>query len=103
MTLLRLVPIAPFFVEGIVAGAVGLKAWHLAAGTAIGVLPGTLAATLFGSQIEAALGGGRVNWWLVSACAAALAIGLVAVRRWFSKMARNLSQPSAGDAQRQPF
>src|SRR5262249_9106265 len=35
MTLLRLVPLAPFAVEGIVAGAVRLKLWHLLAGTAI--------------------------------------------------------------------
>src|SRR5688500_5904777 len=57
MTLLRLVPLAPFAVEGIVAGAVRLKLWHLAVGTAIGMLPGTLATTVFGDQIETALSG----------------------------------------------
>src|SRR6185503_13317186 len=51
MSLLRLVPLAPFFVVGVVAGAVRLKLWHLAAGTAIGMLPGTLAATIFGDQL----------------------------------------------------
>jgi len=91
MTLLRLVPIAPFFVEGIVAGAVRLKLWHLVAGTAIGMLPGTLAATIFGEQLESALSGGSINWWIVGGCAAALVAGIVAVKRWFSKMAGRMT------------
>jgi uncharacterized membrane protein YdjX (TVP38/TMEM64 family) len=90
MTLLRLVPAAPFFVEGIVAGATRLKLWHLLAGTAIGMLPGTLAATVFGDQLQTALSGGGINWWLVGGCAAAFAAGLVFVKRWFSRMARRL-------------
>jgi uncharacterized membrane protein YdjX (TVP38/TMEM64 family) len=94
MSLLRLVPIAPFFVVGLVAGAVRLKLWHLAAGTAIGMLPGTLAATVFGDQIENALAGGDINWWLVGGCAAALAAGAVLVKRWFAKMARRMDPPA---------
>jgi len=90
MSLLRLVPIAPFFVVGLVAGAVRLKLWHLAAGTAIGMLPGTLAATIFGDQIEHALSGGSINWWLVGGCAALLGGGAYLVKRWFAKMARRM-------------
>jgi uncharacterized membrane protein YdjX (TVP38/TMEM64 family) len=90
MSLLRLVPIAPFFVVGIVAGAVRLKLWHLAAGTFIGMLPGTLAATVFGDQLENALAGGEIDWWLVGGCAALLAAGAVLVKRWFAKMARRM-------------
>ncbi|HZQ73987.1 MAG TPA: VTT domain-containing protein [Burkholderiales bacterium] len=96
MTLLRLVPIAPFAIEGIVAGAVRLKLWQLAAGTALGMLPGTLAATIFGDQLESALtGGGDINWWIVSAVAAAFVAGIVAVRRWFNRMARRLTADAA--------
>ncbi len=94
MSLLRLVPIAPFFVVGIVAGAVRLKLWHLALGTAIGMLPGTLAATIFGDQLEIALAGGDVNWWLVGGCAALLATGAYLVKRWFAKMARRMDPPA---------
>jgi uncharacterized membrane protein YdjX (TVP38/TMEM64 family) len=90
MSLLRLVPIAPFFVVGIVAGAVRLKLWHLVVGTFIGMLPGTLAATIFGDQLENALAGGDINWWLVGGCAALLAAGAVLVKRWFARMARRL-------------
>ena len=92
MSLLRLVPIAPFFVVGIVAGAVRLKLWHLALGTAIGMLPGTLAATIFGDQLENALSGGDINWWLVGACAALLGGGAFLVKRWFAKMAHRMDR-----------
>jgi phospholipase D1/2 len=95
LTLLRLVPIAPFAVEGIVAGAVRLKLWHLALGTAIGMLPGTLVTTVFGDQLETALSGGEVNWWLVGACAAVLVAGIVLVRRWFGRMAQRMDQAAA--------
>ena len=88
MTLLRLVPLAPFAVEGIVAGAVRLKLWHLLLGTAIGMLPGTLATTVFGDQLEAAFSGGQgMNWWLIGGVALAFLIGMYAVRRWFRRMA----------------
>jgi uncharacterized membrane protein YdjX (TVP38/TMEM64 family) len=90
MTLLRLVPMAPFFAEGILAGAVRLKLWHLVAGTAIGLLPGTLATTIFGDQIETALAGGSINWWIVGACAGGLALAIYAVKRWFTRMARRI-------------
>lgn len=92
MTLLRLVPVAPFAVEGIVAGAVHLRLRDLVMGTAIGMVPGTLAATIFGDQIETALTGGPVNWWVVGGCAFALGAGLVAVRRWFSRAARRVDE-----------
>jgi phosphatidylserine/phosphatidylglycerophosphate/cardiolipin synthase-like enzyme/uncharacterized membrane protein YdjX (TVP38/TMEM64 family) len=91
MSLLRLVPIAPFFVVGIVAGAVRLKLWHLAVGTAIGMLPGTLAATIFGDQLEKALAGGRINWWIVGGCAVLLGGGAYLVKRWFAKMAHRMN------------
>jgi phospholipase D1/2 len=90
MSLLRLVPIAPFFVVGIVAGAVRLKLWHLALGTAIGMLPGTLAATIFGDQLENVLAGGDINWWIVGGCVALLGGGAYLVKRWFAKMARRM-------------
>jgi phospholipase D1/2 len=92
MTLLRLVPLAPFAVEGIVAGAVRLKLWHLAAGTAIGMLPGTLATTVFGGQLESALSGGSFNWWIVGGVLLLLGAGSLAVKRWFTAMAGRLDE-----------
>jgi len=93
MTLLRLVPIAPFAVEGIVAGAVRLKLWHLLVGTALGMLPGTLATTVFGDQLEAAFSEGRgVNWWIIAGVVALLVGGGFAVRRWFQRMAKGAAR-----------
>ena len=90
MTLLRLVPLAPFAVESIVAGAIHMKVWHVAAGTAIGLLPGTLATTIFGDQIETALSGGAINWWVIGGVLGLLGAGVWAVNRWFRKMARRI-------------
>ena len=92
MTLLRLVPLAPFAIEGIVAGAVRLKLWHLAAGTAIGMLPGTLATTVFGDQLESALSGGTFNWWIVGGAVVLLGAGSWAVKRWFTAMAGRMDE-----------
>ena len=52
------------------------------------MLPGTLATTVFGDQIETALSGtGAINWWIVGGALALLAGGAFAVKRWFSSMA----------------
>ncbi|HUQ75943.1 MAG TPA: VTT domain-containing protein [Burkholderiales bacterium] len=106
MTLLRLVPIAPFAVESIVAGAIRMKVWHVMVGTAIGLLPGTLATTIFGDAIETALTGtGDVNWWLVGGAIGLLAGGIVAVKRWFMRMSRRITAQDAAtheSARRQP-
>ncbi len=96
MTLLRLVPLAPFAVESIVAGAVHMKLWHVAVGTAIGLVPGTLATTIFGDQIETALSGGAVNWWVVGGVLGVLGAGVWAVNHWFRRMARRISTANAG-------
>src|SRR5258706_1793046 len=102
MTLLRLVPLAPFAVESIVAGAIHMRVWHVALGTAIGLLPGTLATTIFGEAIETALTGTRdFNWWLVGLAVGLLAGGILAVKRWFTKMSRRIHAADE-QASRQP-
>ena len=101
MTLLRLVPLAPFAVESIVAGAIRMKLWHVVVGTAIGLLPGTLTTTVFGDAIETAVSGsGAVNWWLVGGALALLAGGAWAVKRWFTRMERRMQ--AHGEARGQP-
>ena len=103
MTLLRLVPLAPFAVESIVAGAIHMRVWHVALGTAIGLIPGTLATTIFGDQIETALSGGAINWWVVGAVLGVLGAGVWAVNRWFRKMARRINaQANAIEGRAQP-
>jgi phospholipase D1/2 len=83
MTAIRLVPIAPFAVVNIVAGAIHVPLRHFILGSALGILPGTLVATVFGDQLADGLRNpASVNVWLIVAVAAVLAIATWGVRRW---------------------
>jgi len=100
MTALRLVPLAPFAVEGIVAGAVGVKLWQFMLGTAIGILPGTLAATVFGDQMQAALDDpSRTNYWLIGGAVAVMVAATLLVRRWLLNSAASM-RPQTSPAPR---
>jgi len=68
VTLVRLVPIAPFPVVNMVMGAMRVKLWHFILGTFLGMLPGMLAATVLSDQLAAALEDPtRVNFWVIAA------------------------------------
>jgi phospholipase D1/2 len=83
VTVLRLVPVAPFAVGGLVAGAIRVKVWQFALGTFLGMLPGTLAMTVFGNQIEQGLRDpGKINYGLVAAAVAGLFIVSVSALKW---------------------
>jgi uncharacterized membrane protein YdjX (TVP38/TMEM64 family) len=92
----RIVPVAPFAVEGMVAGAVGIKLWHYALGTVLGMLPGTLTTTVFGEQIRNALEDpSRINYWLVVGVVLFFVGVILVVRRWFLKEHRVAEQARA--------
>jgi len=83
MTALRVVPLAPFVVLGMVAGAIRVKLWHFTLGTAFGMLPGTITTILLGDQIEIALRDpGEINYWPVAAAVLVLIGAAFAVRKW---------------------
>jgi uncharacterized membrane protein YdjX (TVP38/TMEM64 family) len=93
LTALRLVPLAPFTIEGIVAGAIRVRLRDFTIGTALGMLPGTLAATVFGDQLEIALRDpGEVNLWIVGGVTVVLITATLLVRRWL------VSQSAHGSA-----
>jgi uncharacterized membrane protein YdjX (TVP38/TMEM64 family) len=82
----RLVPVAPFIVVNMVAGAARIRVSHYSLGTAIGVLPGTLTATVFGGQLHGALQDpGSINYGLAGILVAALLLAFLALRRWLSR------------------
>lgn len=84
MTAIRLVPVAPFAVVGLVAGAIRVRWVHFAGGSFLGMLPGALATTVFGDQLTAALRDpAQINYWLITAVVVLFAIGILAVRKWF--------------------
>jgi phospholipase D1/2 len=81
MTAMRIVPAAPFAVEGILAGALRVKVWHFTVGTILGTLPGVLATSVFGTQLTAALEDpSTINWWIVGGVILAFA-GMI----WYFK------------------
>lgn len=85
MTAMRIVPAAPFAVEGILAGAMRVKVWQFTLGTVLGMAPGTLAISVFGYQITAALEDpSRINWWIVGAVLALFVAMIYVVRRWIT-------------------
>lgn len=92
MSALRLVPLAPFTIEGIVAGAIRIPLRDFTIGTAIGMLPGTLAATVFGDQLQIALRDpSQVNFWIVGAVVIALTTATLLVRRWLGAQTNDAS------------
>lgn len=55
MATLRLIPLAPYSVVNVLAGAARVKALDFGLGTLLGLLPGTLLVTAFGHQLRAVL------------------------------------------------
>ncbi len=101
ITALRLVPIAPFAVEGVVAAAIGIRLLPFMLGTLFGMLPGTLATTVFGDQLQSALRDpSRVNYGLIAAAVAGVFLITLAVRRWLVSEHRTHAHGNAGQQPR---
>ncbi|WP_313953266.1 TVP38/TMEM64 family protein [Accumulibacter sp.] len=91
MTALRLVPVAPFVVVGMVAAAIGVRVLPFLFGTLFGMLPGTLATTVFGDQLEALLDDPeQINHGIIGSVIVLLIVASFAVRRWLSAQQRSL-------------
>ena len=87
--LVRLVPVAPFAVVNMVAGASHIRLRDLVLGTAIGITPGTLAMMLFMDQITAALRAPSTGTVvLLGVTVLLLAAGAWALRCWLRKVDR---------------
>lgn len=83
MTAVRIVPAAPFAVEGIIAGALRVNLWHYTLGTILGMTPGVLATSVFGVQLTAALEDpSTINWWIIGAVVLAFVAMTWFVKRW---------------------
>jgi phosphatidylserine/phosphatidylglycerophosphate/cardiolipin synthase-like enzyme/uncharacterized membrane protein YdjX (TVP38/TMEM64 family) len=101
VTAVRLVPLAPFVAESLVAGAIRVRLWHFMLGTFFGMLPGVLAATVFGDQLETALRDpSRINYWAVAGVVILLVVATLAVRRWLGPQVKASSPDAAPTAAR---
>ena len=97
MTALRLVPIAPFLVEGVVAGAARVKFSDFMIGTALGMLPGTLTSTVFGNQLQVWLRDpSEINYWAIALVLLLLGIATWLVRRWLLASAPSSPRGAGG-------
>ena len=73
-----------------------MSLWHFMLATAIGMLPGTLMATVFGHQLEAALRDPRnLNLWLIAAVIIGFGAATLWVRRWLATAADSDEQVTA--------
>jgi uncharacterized membrane protein YdjX (TVP38/TMEM64 family) len=83
VTIVRLVPVAPFIVVNIVMGALRIPVHHYLIGTGLGMLPGMLATTVLGDQLTDALAAPtRANLWMAGAAVLAIAMIAFAGQRW---------------------
>lgn len=81
VTTLRLVPVAPFVVFNMVAGAARVRVLDFTAGTALGMAPGLTGAAIVGAGLREALDApAEVDWRLIAALAAVALLASVALR-----------------------
>ncbi|HET9651899.1 MAG TPA: VTT domain-containing protein, partial [Usitatibacter sp.] len=89
VTLVRLVPIAPFVVVNLVMGAMRIRPHHFVIGSILGFLPGLLAATVLSDQIAASFGDRTgLNPWTIGAAIVAIAALAFFGQRWLRQAAR---------------
>ena len=93
---IRIVPVAPFTVINLVAGASHIRFRDFALGTLLGMTPGVLVLTLFSNQIvDAVRTPEAVQIVILLVLAAIIGIGAWAVSRWLLK--RQETEAAQGD------
>ncbi len=85
---LRLVPVAPFAVVNLVAGASHVSARDFLAGTVLGMAPGIMAASIFSDRLRAFIKEPSPSTMaLLGLVLAGLGAGAFAIRYWFKRRA----------------
>ena len=86
VTVIRAVPIAPFSVVNLVAGASHIHFRDYLIGTVLGMAPGILAITVFSDQILSSLRNPSPTGFAIAGAIAAAVLGIgVLARRWLGK------------------
>lgn len=94
MAIVRLIPVAPFTVVNLVAGASHIRFRDFVAGTALGMIPGIAAITLFVDRVGATLRDpGPGTFLVLGAVVLLLVLGMYGLRRWVLK--RTKDEPAA--------
>lgn len=96
VALARFMPVAPFMVVNLVAGALRVKLRDFVVGSALGLLPGTVLISLFTDQLLSALQASRWSWPVGGAILALGAGGLGFI--WWRRRERRPQTPmNAGE------
>jgi uncharacterized membrane protein YdjX (TVP38/TMEM64 family) len=83
---LNMVPVPPFAVQGMIAGAIKIKVWQYALGTLLSLAPTAVAWMIFGDQLRSALEDpAKASWWLLGLVLVLLAALIYFVRRWLAR------------------
>ena len=81
----NMLPTPPFAVQNMIAGSMRIRLWEFLLGTALALIPGILAWTVFGDQIMNALDdSSKVNYWLIGGVVVLFA-AFIFLTRWFLK------------------
>ena len=84
----NLLPVPPFAVQNMMAGAARIKVWEYMLGSLLSLIPGILTVAILGNQVVAALDQeGKVNYWAIAAALAGLGVFLFFAKRWAVKYA----------------
>lgn len=89
MLLFRVVPVAPFTLLNLVAGASHLRLWDFVLGTALGMAPGVIVICVFTDRVAAVLNDPspeQITWLLVVLFF--LVLAGVGTHRWLTRRAR---------------
>ncbi len=95
--LFRLLPVAPFTVVNLVAGASHLRLRDFLIGTALGMAPGIVAVTVFTDRLSAALSdpsAGHVG--VLTMVLAAIVLGAIGTRNWLERRKRSVRDERSG-------
>ncbi len=85
----RLLPVAPFTVVNLVAGASHLRLRDFLIGTALGMAPGIMAVTVFTDRLRAALSDPSAEHVVVlTMVLAAIVLGAIGIRNWLERRKR---------------
>ena len=83
MFAIRIAPLAPFIVGSVLAGAARSNVFEYSAATVLGMAPGLLATSVFGSEISSALEGhSDLNYGVLAAAVVVLAVVALLAARW---------------------
>jgi uncharacterized membrane protein YdjX (TVP38/TMEM64 family) len=84
----NMVPVPPFVVQGMMAGAIRIELWKYTVGTILSLTPGLLAVLVFGHQITTALeDASKVSYIAIAAAVVGLAIVIFFASRWLARQA----------------